>query len=81
MHLNNMFPIIQTEIERMDFSFEEIHYKALLEKEYRFIVEHQEALRKRAYELYQAVLKGDAFYSRVSNDFVQLESNYRNFNK
>jgi protein AbiQ len=81
IHINNMFPIIQTEIERLDFSLEEQHYSNLLEKEYRFIVENQEAIRNRAHELYQDVLKGTSFYTSLSNNFALLEKEYRNFNK
>ncbi|MGC6585132.1 type III toxin-antitoxin system ToxN/AbiQ family toxin [Paenibacillus sp. Dod16] len=79
IHLNNMFPIIPTEIERIDFSLEERKYRVLLEKEYRFIVANQEAIRQRAHELYQDVLKGNTFYSKISNNFNLLENEYRNY--
>ena len=81
IHLNNMFPIIQTEIEHMEFKLEEQAYQSLLEKEYRFIVENQADIRNRAHELYQDVLKGNPFYSRLSNNFLLLEQEYRRFNK
>ncbi|PAF27375.1 hypothetical protein CHH61_03670 [Shouchella clausii] len=80
IHLNNMCPIIQTEIEWMDFRQEAQHYQNLLEKEYRYIVENQEAIRQRAKGLYEDVIKGNTFYSRISNDFALLEKEYRKFN-
>ncbi|XID91670.1 type III toxin-antitoxin system ToxN/AbiQ family toxin [Paenibacillaceae bacterium WGS1546] len=81
IHLNNMFPIIQTEVEWMVFQQEPQGYRNLLEKEYRFIVANQETIRKRASDLYQDVIKGNTFYSRISNDFALLEKEYRKFNK
>lgn len=81
IHLNNMFPIIQSEIERMDFSQEEAKYKDLLEKEYSYIISNQTEIQKRAHELYESVTKGHSFYTSVSSNFSLLEKEYLKFNK
>lgn len=81
IHLNNMFPIVQTEIEPMDFKNEESNYRSLLVKEYRFILKNEAEILQRAQELYDAVGKGNEFYTKLSCDFSELEKKYRNFNK
>ena len=65
----------------MDFKKEEPRYRNLLEKEYRFIVANQNVIRMRAYDLYDEVIKGHTFYSRISNNFSKLEMEYLKFNK
>lgn len=81
IHINNMYPIIQTEIEWMDFSLEDPGYQIVLNKEYSYIDKHKEAIREQAKELYDAVLKGQSFYKSMSNDFLLLEKEYTNFGK
>ena len=48
IHLNNMFPIIPSEIETIDFNQQEAKYRNLLRDEYRFVIQNQEAIRDRA---------------------------------
>lgn len=79
IHLNNMFPIIQTEIERIDFSLEEAKYKTLLEKEYSYIISHQEDIRKKAFQLYNDVINKKTFFKNISCDFEKLEKQYITF--
>lgn len=81
IHLNNMFPIIPTEIERMDFSLEEDKYKVLLEKEYSYLISNQEEIKTKALKLYNDVTKGSSFLKRLSCDFTLLEQDYIKFNK
>ena len=44
IHLNNMFPIIPSEIETIDFNQQEAKYRNLLRDEYRFVIQNQEAM-------------------------------------
>jgi len=81
IHVNNMIPIIQTEIVPMDFNKEEEKYRSLLVKEYRFVIKNEVAIRQRAQDLYHAVKKGDKFYSDLSCDFATLEIEYLKFRK
>lgn len=81
IHLNNMFPILQSEIEWMDFSLEGEKYKTLLEKEYSYIISNQEDIKNKALKLYHDVKKGNSFLKKLSCDFILLEENYIKFNK
>lgn len=78
---NCMFPIIQTEIELMDFEKEEKKYKDLLEEEYRAVLREQDKIRDKALKLYNAVKKGHTFYSKISCKFSLLEQEYLKFKK
>ncbi|NIK13480.1 type III toxin-antitoxin system ToxN/AbiQ family toxin [Alkalibacillus almallahensis] len=81
IHLNNMFPIIQTEIEYMEFSNYDDKYKVLLEKEYSFIISKQEDIKRKAKKLYDDVINEKPFFKKLSNDFKLLETEYKNFSK
>ena len=79
IHINNMIPIVQTEVEPMDFSTHPD--KSLLEKEYRYVIKHQGAIQQQAQELYEAAKNRESFYGQLSNDFAKLEKEYRNYKK
>lgn len=79
--LNCMFPIIQTEIEYMDFEQEEAKYKSLLEEEYSAILTKQDEIREKARKLYNDVMKGNPFYSKMSSNLPLLEKEYLKFSK
>lgn len=81
LHINNMFPIIPTEIEEMDFSKEERHYERLLQKEYSYIIRNQEDIQQKARKWYEDVIKGGNFPAKISCDYKQLEKEYINFKK
>lgn len=81
LHINNMFPILPTEIEEMDFSKEERHYERLLQKEYSYIISNQEDIQQKARNWYEDVIKGSNFPAKISCDYKQLEKEYINFKK
>lgn len=80
--LINMFPVIQTELTLIDFEKEEEKYKALLEKEYSYVLSNQEKIIKRAKKLHQLVTRNKvpALVS-LCNDFTKLEREYIKFGK
>lgn len=82
LHLNNMFPIIPSEISFLDFNqVQDQKYRNLLRDEYHFVINNQEAIRNRAEKLYNDVKKGDQFYCKYSCDFAKLEEEYIKFGK
>lgn len=79
IHLNNMIPIIQSEIEPVDFNQLEDKYKNLFRKEYRVVTRDQERIKEKALKLYNDVMAGSEFYCKHSCDFAKLESEYMKF--
>ena len=83
IYFNNMFPVTPSEIESIDFSKERPKYRDLLEKEYRFIVQQQERIFKKARNLYKLRTKKNPqpFFEDICVDFKKLEQEYVNFGK
>lgn len=85
IQLNNMFPVITSEIMYLDFSTlpndeEGRKYRDLLQREYRYILAKQNDIRRRAKKLYDDVTKKHhPFYSRLCCDFALLEKEYTKF--
>lgn len=80
IHLNNMFPIIPSEISFLDFNqIQDLGYRNLFRDEYDFVIKNQEDIRNRAGKLYNDVKKGDEFYCKHSCDFAKLEQEYTKF--
>lgn len=82
LNLNNMFPVIPTELEYVNFEDEEKKYQVLLRKEYEIIRQNSEDIMKRAQKLYK--LRTEKNISKINNiccDFLKLEKEYIYFNK
>lgn len=83
--LNCMFPIIQTEIEYIDFEEEakiDQKYADLLEEEYRAIIGDQEEIKDKARRLYDdVVVKKKKFFVDISSKIPLLEQEYVKFGK
>ena len=84
INLNNMFPAPINECKYVDINNERnIHYKALLRSEYRFIKSIQEKVRKNAALVYNHKLKNgnSTALAKRCNDFLKLEDAYKNYIK
>lgn len=80
--LNCMFPIIQTEMEKIDFNFEEARYRNLLMEEYKAVLRDQEEIKNKAMRLYNdVVVKKKPFFVKISSNFSLLEQEYTKFGK
>lgn len=83
VHINNMIPVIQTEITEISFGSQPQHYRDLLTKQYQFIKSTQGVLLKKASILHDAITNQKdpiyARFARVCCDFSVLEANYSNF--
>lgn len=76
INLNNMFPVPQTACSYVDISKErDLHYRALLTSEYRYIKSIQEKIRKNALNIYKhKVDNGNSTgLAKRCNDFLLLE--------
>ena len=76
INLNNMFPVIKGVYSYVDISKEkDVHYKALLQAEYRYIKSIKDKILKNAATLY-TIKKRDGNSSSLAkrcNDFLKLE--------
>lgn len=80
IQLNNMIPVLESEIILIDLPAQEEKYKKLLEFQIAYIKSEQDTLKKRAEKLYELVsIKNHAHYSALSCDFNLLEAKYRKF--
>lgn len=76
INLNNMFPVPKTACSYVDISKErDLHYRALLISEYRYIKSIQEKIRKNALNVYKhKVNNGNSTgLAKRCNDFLLLE--------
>jgi protein AbiQ len=80
LHLNNMIPILDTVITEVKFKEQEIKYRSLLEKQFKYIKSEQDTIKNQAKKLYEHVINKDKFYTAISCNFICLESIYKNFN-
>ena len=76
INLNNMFPVIKNVYTYVDISKEkDVHYRALLQAEYRYIKSIKDKILKNAATLYN-IKKRDGNSSALAkrcNDFLKLE--------
>ena len=76
INLNNMFPVIKSVYTYVDISKEkDVHYRALLQAEYRYIKSIKDKILKNAATLYN-IKKRDGNSSALAkrcNDFLKLE--------
>ncbi len=82
INLNNMFPVPDGEYVYIDINKEpDVHYRALLRSEYRYIKSIQGKIRKNAVLLYNHKLKNgnNTALGKRCNDFVALETAYRKY--
>lgn len=68
-----MFPVPQSEIQRKDFSKEDQNYKNLINSEYRYCKLHQDAILKKAREVYDRTIHKVPIYKMNCCDFKLLE--------
>ncbi len=80
LHLNNMIPVLDSEVKEVDFSTQDLKYRILLTHQINFIKSEQDAIKERAAKLYDSVVNlKNAHFCKLSCDFVVLEAGYRNF--
>ncbi len=82
IQINNMVPIIRSEIRLLDIENQQKPYKNMLYKQYEFIKTKIVKIQDKAIKLHNLVVdKEQSFYCRISCNFRLLENNYRNFTK
>lgn len=82
IHLNNMIPILNTEVAIINIAAQEFKYQNLLLKQLEFIKSNQDEIKKKAVHLHKLVTKDKTpHFCQLSCDFSTLELNYRNFGK
>lgn len=76
--LNNMVPVHDGVIWKIDFSSQEIPYQRMLKLQRAFITPHGEEIKSRAAKLYRLIVeKKHEYYSQTCCDFSLLESKYK----
>ena len=83
IHINNMIPVISTEIALVDFSTQQPRYRDLLIKQYDFIKANKANIVKKAYILHNAITnKKEPIFSKFNAlccDYSLLENNHINY--
>jgi protein AbiQ len=80
IQLNNMIPVLDSEIELFDLEAQEEKYKAMMYKQFEFIKTKEDEIRAKAEKLYHLVVNDKhTFFSAISCDFLKLEGSYRTF--
>jgi len=80
IQINNMIPVIDSEIQLLDIENQPEPYRSMLYKQYEFIKTKVIEIQNKATRLYALVVdKKQDFYCKISCDFQSLEDNYRNF--
>ena len=82
IQLNNMIPVLDSEIFLLDIESQNSRYKSMLNKQYEFIKikENTSEIQKRAEHIYNLVaIKEHCFFKRISCNFKLLENNYQYF--
>jgi len=79
--LNNMIPVLESEITELDIDIQEEKYKRMLYLQYEFIKTKKEEIIIKAKRLHDAVtVKKEKFYSGISCNFQLLEQSYTKYN-
>jgi len=82
IQLNNMIPVLNSEIELLDFEAQNEAYKKLLTRQVEFIKVKEEEIKDKATKLYHIVVDDkNPFFCGISCDFLKLEGSYRTFKK
>ncbi|MCQ4088566.1 type III toxin-antitoxin system ToxN/AbiQ family toxin [Saccharibacillus sp. JS10] len=82
IHINNMVPVLPTEMEKIIFANEEKKYATLLQKQYQFILSNETKITEQAERLYKRVVeKKEKFFVNLSCDFKLLEEKYLLFHQ
>lgn len=82
LKINNMHPVLESEITYIDFEQQSENYKRLLYKEYDYIKKNIETVIKKVNQTYNKVaVKKDQFFTDLCVDFLNLESNYADYGK
>ncbi|WP_037291179.1 type III toxin-antitoxin system ToxN/AbiQ family toxin [Saccharibacillus sacchari] len=82
IHINNMIPVLPTELEEIIFANEEEKYSILLQKQYQFILSNEAKINEQAERLYRRVVeKKEIFFVNLSCNFQLLEEKCLLFNK
>ena len=77
---NNMIPVVDSEISKIDFGSQSEKYRKLLLLQHEYLSIHTRSIQEKAKKLHElVVLKGHAFYSRTCCNFSLLETIYRDF--
>ncbi|NES17538.1 MAG: type III toxin-antitoxin system ToxN/AbiQ family toxin [Symploca sp. SIO3E6] len=80
IQLNNMIPVIESEIQLLDLENQPEPYRSMLYKQYEFIKTKAIEIEHKAKRLHDLVVnKQQDFYCKISCEFKSLEDNYRNF--
>lgn len=81
VQINNMIPILDSEVTLFDIAVQDIKYQSLLNKQLIFLKKNKDEILKRAKALHQLVaIKNHPHFSRLSCDFKALEDCMKNFN-
>jgi protein AbiQ len=80
IQFNNMIPTIKSEISLLNIDIQPEPYKQMLYKQFEFIKQHKDEIKKRAIKLYKLVtVSKHPFYTKISCNFKLLEENIKNF--
>ncbi|WP_186073861.1 type III toxin-antitoxin system ToxN/AbiQ family toxin [Burkholderia gladioli] len=78
--INNMFPILDSEITRVDFASQSGPYRRMLTLQLAFIKSNQDQIKTRAETLHKLVCQNaHKFFTSISCKFAVLEANYRQY--
>lgn len=80
INLNNMIPIVDSEITLLDVDAQPVEYKSLLQKQISFIRKNKEEIQARVEKLRNLVIKGYNKHAvNISCDFKLLEEKYTQY--
>ena len=80
LHINNMIPVLASEIKPVVFAAHPNHYQELLKKQIDFIKSNQDEIKKRALYLYKLVtVTKNKHFVDLSCNFLALETGYKNY--
>ncbi len=75
-----MIPVINSELSPVNFSNQERTYKAILKKQYAYILAEQDVLKSKAKAVHKLVtIDKEEFFIEHCCNFEVLEANYKNF--
>jgi protein AbiQ len=78
--INNMIPVLNDQIIKLDIENQPYKYKSMLYKQYEFIKEKKDEIIFRANKLYDLVInKKSPFYVKMSCDFSKLTSHSKTY--
>lgn len=82
IQLNNMIPVLESEVSLFDFEAQNTNYRRLLIKQHVYIKTVIEEIETKALKLHRLVtISNDEFLCRLSCDFKLLEAHYTSYGK